>query len=192
MASGAGLGLPSSNDGLKMVFPASDRLRGGPQEDAARRQSSPSTGKLSARPAGGPGSILVKESLRQSLRHHSVPVASRHLEAPQLRFLRHDGIYRPDGVWPTSKTWGRGTASRWSAPGPVPGRDGRNCCAPCSSFAMSSGRLFLDRVARQQSPSPLHRHPQLNTHSSAPRAKGDISTLPGRRHFYFALTFPAN
>src|SRR6185503_21253192 len=33
---------------------------------------------------------------------------------------------------------------------------------PCSSasFAMSSGRLFLDRDARQQSPSPLHRHPE--------------------------------
>src|SRR5437899_6836184 len=53
---------------------------------------------------------------------------------------------------------------------------------------MSSGRLFLDRVARQQGPSPLHRHPQINTHSQGVQAKGDISTLPGRRHFYFALT----
>src|SRR5580704_3446309 len=46
--------------------------------------------------------------------------------------------------------------------GPEPqskGRDGRNC-APCSSSAMSSGRLFLDRVALQQSPSPLPRQPQ--------------------------------
>jgi hypothetical protein len=34
--------------------------------------------------------------------------------------------------------------------------------APCSSSAMSSGRLFLDRVARQHCPSPLHRqlHPK--------------------------------
>ena len=41
---------------------------------------------------------------------------------------------------------------------------------------------------RQQSPSPLHRHPQSNMHYSTARAKGDISSLPGTRHFYFALT----
>ena len=79
---------------------------------------------------------------------------------PDLRFLRHGGIYRSDGGRETEKSWGRSTASRWSAPGPAKRRDGRN--APCSSSAMSSGRLFLDRVARQQSPSPLHRqaHPK--------------------------------
>ena len=53
---------------------------------------------------------------------------------------------------------------------------------------MSSDRLFLDRVGRHQSPSPLHRHPHSNTHSSASWPKGDISTLPARGHFYFALT----
>jgi hypothetical protein len=53
---------------------------------------------------------------------------------------------------------------------------------------MSSGRLFLDRVARQQSPSPLHRYRQINTHAAEAQAKDDISTLPARRHFYFALT----
>ena len=41
---------------------------------------------------------------------------------------------------------------------PANERDGRS--APCSSYATSSGRLFLDRVARQQSPSLLHRHPE--------------------------------
>jgi len=69
---------------------------------------------------------------------------------------------------------------------PVQERDGRN--ALCSSSTMSSGRLFLDRVGCHQSPSPLHRQPQHNTHSSEPQAKGDISTLPARGHFYFALT----
>ena len=59
---------------------------------------------------------------------------------------------------------------------------------PFSSSAMSSGRLFLDRVGRHQSPSPLHRHEQTNTYSSGTRAKGDVSTLPARGHFYFALT----
>ena len=57
-----------------------------------------------------------------------------------------------------------------------------------SSSTMSSGRLFLDRVARQHCPSPLHRHGQNTTHSSDAQAKGDVSTLPGRGHFYFALT----
>jgi hypothetical protein len=57
-----------------------------------------------------------------------------------------------------------------------------------SSSAMSSDRLFLDRVARQHCPSPLHRHEQINMHSSEGRGDGDISTLPGRGHFYFALT----
>ena len=61
-----------------------------------------------------------------------------------LRFLRHDGIYRSDVVSKTIQSWGRGAASRWSAPGPAKGRDGRP--APCSSSAMSSGRLFLGGV----------------------------------------------
>ena len=57
-----------------------------------------------------------------------------------------------------------------------------------SSSAMSSDRLFLDRVGRHQSPSPLHRHTQTNTRFSNAWTKGDISTLPARGHFYFALT----
>src|ERR1035438_6893271 len=81
--------------------------------------------------------------------------------------------------------------------GTVPPPDGRpraqvkervGRTTPFSSSAMSSGRLFLDRVARQQSPSPLHQQPQHNTQSAGDQAKGDISTLPGTRHFYFALT----
>ena len=62
---------------------------------------------------------------------------------------------------------------------------------PFSSSAMSSDRLFLDRVARQHRPSPLHRHEQNNMHSSIAWDKGDISTLPARGHFYFALTSPS-
>ena len=72
-------------------------------------------------------------------------------------------------------------------PMPGKGRDGRNY-APCSSSAMSSGRLFLDRVARQHCPSPLHRQSQNNMLSQQAQAKGDISILPARGHFYFALT----
>ena len=43
-----------------------------------------------------------------------------------------------------------------------------------SSSAMSLHRLFLDRVARRQSPSPLHRRPQINMHSSRSGAKGTL------------------
>jgi hypothetical protein len=82
--------------------------------------------------------------------------------------------------------WSR-AASRWSAPSPG-SRTCREDHAPSHRPQMSSGRLFLDRVGRHQSPSPLHRQPQHNMHPAEPQAKGDISTLPGRGHFYFALT----
>jgi hypothetical protein len=82
------------------------------------------------------------------------------------------------------------TASRRSAPTQVEERVGRTTLFPSS--AMSSGRLFLDRVGRHQSSSPLHRHTQISTHSSTRQVKGDISTLPARGHFYFALTRPRN
>jgi hypothetical protein len=76
-------------------------------------------------------------------------------------------------------------------PMPGKGRDGRNY-APCSSSAMSSGRLFLDRVARQHCPSPLHRQSKINMHSLNVWNKGDILTLLERGHFYFALTVLAS
>ncbi len=45
--------------------------------------------------------------------------------------------------------------------GPAKERAGRS--APCSSSVMSSGRLFLDRGARQHCPSLLHRQPNPKT-----------------------------
>ncbi len=69
-----------------------------------------------------------------------------------MRFLRHDGIFRPDVVKPFGE-FHRCGASRWSA---LSSRVGRGLqTAPLSSSAMSSGRLFLDRVARQHCPSPF-------------------------------------
>jgi len=82
--------------------------------------------------------------------------------------------------------WDR-AASRWSAPSPG-SRTCREDHAPSHRPQMSSGRLFLDRVARQQSPSLLHRHPQINMHFPQAQGRGDISTLLRGRHFYFALT----
>jgi hypothetical protein len=108
------------------------------------------------------------------------------LKVPGRRFLRH-----AESIGPMCSLHHPHLGPKCRLPlvgprTPVKGRDGRS--APCSSSAMSSGRLFLDRVARQQSPSPLHRQIEHNTHLSDVWDKGDISTLLGGRHFYFALT----
>ena len=58
------------------------------------------------------------------------------------RFIRHVGIFRSDVLLPLVNL-GQSAAVR-SGPGQAIGRAGRN--TPCPSFAMSSGRLFLDGV----------------------------------------------
>src|ERR1019366_4309824 len=101
-----------------------------------------------------------------------------------MRFFRHGGIYRSDV---SSHLINLVPGSRFTV-GSGPGYRTRRKNTPCPSSAMSSGRLFLDRVARQHCPSPLHRHTQITMHSQEAQVKGDVSTLPGRGHFYFALT----
>ena len=159
---------------------------------AARRQSSPLTGKRSARPAGKPGYSFAKERLRRFLPRHSLSAtANNYTEASMCVFKAWRNLSGPMGLQHQgqNQTLGRGrAASRRSAPGPGK-RTRREDHAPSHRPQMSSGRLFLDRVARQQSPSPLHRRSQITMHSRQPWAQGDISTLPGRGHFYFALTF---
>lgn len=97
-----------------------------------------------------------------SLRATRFPQLQRTRRGPRRAFLRHGGIFHTDVVKIKIKIKTKpelgSTASRRSAPAQVEERDGR--ITSFSSFAMSSGRLFLDRVARQQSPSPLHRHVQ--------------------------------
>jgi hypothetical protein len=81
--------------------------------------------------------------------------------AIRMRFRRHDGIYRSDVVQVKTKPWGGAVPPPAGRPrAQVQERAGR--ITPFSSSAMSSGRLFLDRVARQQSPSPLRRQGQNN------------------------------
>ena len=161
------------------------------QQEVARRQSSPFTGKLSARPAGKPGDFLIaKESLRRSLPRHLLPAPVRILRPQYAFFKAWRNLSGPMGFQNQNQTlgWDR-ASSRRSAPGPGK-RTRREDHAPSHRPQMSSGRLFLDRVARQHCPSPLHRHEQNNMHSPEGRGNGDISTLPAWGHFYFALTAP--
>ena len=166
--------------------------------EVARRQSSPFTGKCSASPAGKPGYFLILENLRRSLLHHSVPaVCKESYRAPSMAFFKAwRNLSGP--MWSQNqnqnqnqtKPWGEAdTASHRSAPSPGR-RTRREDHVLAHRPQMSSGRLFLDRVARQHCPSPLHRHTQINMHLAEPWARGDISTLPERGHFYFALTMP--
>jgi hypothetical protein len=135
-------------------------------------------------------SSSLKESLRRSLPRHRFPQLQTILGA-QYAFSRHVGIYLVRcGFKIKTKNqtlgWDR-AASRWSAPSPG-SRTCREDHAPSHRPQMSSDRLFLDRVARQHCPSPLHRHAQTTTPPIPARRKPDISTLQGIGHFYFALT----
>src|ERR1700692_1939722 len=104
-----------------------------------------------------------------------------------LSTLRFQGM--TESIAPMCSTHLTNLARIYRIPvGSGPGPKARRKETRLPIVAMSSGRLFLDRVARQHCPSPLHRHPQFNMHFSQAPAKGDISTLPAGGHFYFALT----
>ena len=144
------------------------------------------------RPVSRGISSSLKESLRRSLPHHRVPQLSSS-RASRMRFSRHGGIYLV--------RWGLNfknqsqnhilsrdhTASRWSAPSSGQ-RTRREEHALSHRPQMSSGRLFLDRVGRHQSPSPLRRQAQTTTQARRAHSKPELSTLPGSGTFYFALT----
>ena len=138
----------------------SERWLSRDQQEVARRQGWPYPGKLSARPAGKPGDFFVKGEFATIPSRHLLPA---HLipRCLSMRFLRHDGIYRSDVVATKTKPWAKTEPPPVGRPrAQVKERFGRT--APFSSSAMSSDRLFLDRVARQRCPSPLHRqfHPK--------------------------------
>ena len=106
-------------------------------------------------------------------------------KTPGMRFLRHAESIGPMRFSTPEKT-GAGVPPPVGRPrAQLKGRDGRS--APRSSSAMSSDRLFLERVARQQSPSLLHRQPEHNTHPWDGLGKGDISTLLGRVTFLLCV-----
>lgn len=109
-----------------------------------------------------------------------------------MRFVRHAGIYRSDVLFlPVSL--GRSSAFR-SGPSQAIKHAGKIML--CPSFAMSSGRLFLDRVARQQGPSPLDRRSHHKTIATAKKTNYHqtvISLLTGclspRAHFNPCIKF---
>jgi hypothetical protein len=150
------------------------------------RQSSPYTGKLSARPAGKPGHFSsLKEIFATIPSTPPIPQQPTIILGAQYAFLK---AWRNLSVrcGHQTKPEPRPTASRRSAPTQVGERVGRTTLFPSS--AMSSGRLFLDRVGRHQSPSPLRRHAQTTTHFPRGHSKPELSTLLGSGTFYFALT----
>ena len=115
------------------------------------------------------------------------PLQRTILRRPVCVFQAWRNLSGPMWFQSQNQTLGRDrAASRWSAPSPGK-RTRREDHAPSHRPQMSSGRLFLDRVARQQSPSPLHRHAQINMHSAEAQAKGDISTLPAKGTFLLCL-----
>ena len=151
-------------------------------------ESSPATGNLSARPVGTPGSWSAKERWRRFLLRHCRLSTVKNTERSVCVFKAWRNLSGPMWFQSQNQTPGRDrAASRRSAPGPGK-RTRREVHALSHRPQMSSDRLFLDRVGRHQSPSPLHRHSQFNMHFSQAPAKGDISTLPAGGHFYFALT----
>jgi hypothetical protein len=152
----------------------------------------PIPGNSPPAPAGKPGCLLVEENLRRSLLRHSLTAqVQRTILGAQYAFWKAwRNLSGPMWFQKQNQTLGWDqTASRWSAPCPGKGTR-REDHAPSHRPQMSSDRLFLDRVARQHCPSPLHRHAQTITHPHPAPRKQDISTLQRIGHFYFALTYP--
>ena len=138
-----------------MHSPVMDQQRdrsGGGDKDAHNRETLQTTGFYVGRIV-----IVTREfaPIPHTPARLPIPMAIR------MRFLRHDGIFRSDVVQTKTKPWGGTEPPPDGRPrAQVKERAGR--ITPFSSSTMSSGRLFLDRVARQHGPSPLHRqvHPK--------------------------------
>src|ERR1700688_287038 len=99
----------------------------------------------------------------------------------EVSMLRFQGM--TESIAPMCSTLLTNLARIYRIPvGSGPGPEARRKETRLPIVATSSGRLFLDRVARQHCPSPLHRHTQFHK----PRQKGtfllcqrgDISILP--------------
>ena len=125
--------------------------------------------------AGKPGgSSIVKENLRRSLLCHFI--STNNIGAPQYAFSRQGGIYRSDVVSNQDKvkvkvkTKSRGGTDHLPLIGPGPRqKNASGGPRPSHRPRLVPHRLFLDRVARQQSPSPLHRYRQNKPWTDRPK-----------------------
>jgi hypothetical protein len=140
-----------------------------------------------ARPASDVGRDLavVREPATALCDANSVPAAEHHTPVPECAFFKASRNLFPDGS-ATLKPGLEVATSRRQLQAQARVRAGR--IAHPLIVRMSSDRLFLDRVGRHQSPSPLRRQEQLTTHSPSAHPKPELSTLPETGTFYFALT----
>ena len=131
----------------------------------------------------------LRENLRRSLPRHRVPRLPTILLGAQYAFSKAwRNLSGPMWSFNQNQTPGRDrAASRRSAPSPGR-RTRREDHALAHRPQMSSGRLFLDRVGRHQSPSPLRRHAQITMRPRRRHLKPERSTLLETGTFYFALT----
>ena len=128
---------------------------------------------------------VVREHATVACDANSVSADTKNTMVPSVRFRRHGGIYRPiERQRPKPRL--EAATSRQQLQAQARERAGR--IALYLIVSMSSDRLFLDRVGRHQSPSPLYRQGQLNTHSRTAHQKPELSTLLKSGTFYFALT----
>jgi len=96
-----------------------------------------------------------------------------------MSFLRHAEIYRSDVVGKTLDSWGRGTASRWSAPGPAKGRDGRTAPYPSSAMSFRAGYSLAGCSPAEPasaSPTALSMHCGMSAGNKMP-VNGNLSLI---------------
>jgi hypothetical protein len=159
-----------------------------PVKDALYRETPQTAGRTTRILTVAGEFASMAASLARAASRCSTAVRTTARAGFNLAFLGMTESIGPMWSRPNQSNLRAGAAPRWSAPSLSIRTRREEQPRLCSSSAMSSDRLFLDRVGRHQSPSPLHRLSQTNTHSSHAQTKGDISTLLRRGHFYFALT----
>lgn len=130
------------------------------------------------------GGFFALASLRRFLLRLTPFANPGQPEDIRMRFLRNAESIRP--MWGMNQSLGRsrGLPPIDSSPNSRTFRE--EDVLPI--IQMSSDRLFLDRVDRHQSPSPLHRQAQTNTHFSVASKKGTFLLCWNGGHFYFAAT----
>jgi len=154
-----------------------------PGAGVARNQAAPMTGRPAAPPAGQPGCSMALANLRRWLRSQLLCCGSIS-EDLSVRFLRHAESIAPMWVLPRSPSRASGLPPTGANPSLRKRQEERSL----PIVAMSSGRLFLDRGARQHCPSPLHRRAQTTMTFFQASEKGTFLLCQPGGHFYFALT----